>query len=75
MVDTIAKTGGTFQEDVIDVVANDEHRALLPVHFYRDGDHHEYQTAHLVEFRDDKIVRWTEHPGSMRGLEAAWGKH
>ena len=76
IVDTIAKTGGTFQEDVIDVVANDEHGVLLLVHhFYRDGDHHEYQTAHLVEFRDDKIARWTEHPGSMREFEAAWGKH
>lgn len=76
MTDTIAKTGGTFKEDVIDVVANDEHGVVLLVHhFYRDGDQHEYQTAHLVEFRDGKIARWTEHPGSMREFEAAWGKH
>ncbi len=76
IVDTIAKTGGTFQEDVVDVVANDEHGVLLLVHhFYRDGDHHEYQTAHLVEFRDNQIARWTAHPGSMREFEAAWGKH
>ncbi len=74
--EVIAKTDGTFREDVIEVFANDEHGVLLlSHHFYRDGDHHEYQTAHLVEFRDDKIARWTEHPGSMREFEAAWGTH
>jgi hypothetical protein len=31
-----------------------------------------YQTAHLVAW-DGKIARWTEHPGSMREFEAAWG--
>jgi uncharacterized protein len=71
---TIARTGGTFREDIIEVVANDEHGVLLLVHhFDRDGQHYEYQTAHLVAFRDGKIARWTEHPGSMREFEAAWG--
>ena len=71
----IARTDGTFREDVLDVFANDEHGALLLVHhFDRDGDHHEFQTAHLVEFRDAKIARWTEHPGSMHEFEAAWGR-
>jgi ketosteroid isomerase-like protein len=71
----IGRTGGTFKEDVIDVVANDEHGVLLLVHsFERDGTRHEYQTAHLVELRGDRISRWIEHPGSMREFEAAWGR-
>ena len=70
----LGQTGGTFQEHVLDVFANDEHGVLLLVHsFDRGGAHYEYQTAHLVAFRDGKIARWTEHPGSMREFEAAWG--
>jgi ketosteroid isomerase-like protein len=73
---TIARTDGTFGEDVLDVVANDEHGVVLLVHhFDRAGQHYEYQTAHRVEHRDGKIARWTEHPGSMREFEEAWGKH
>jgi ketosteroid isomerase-like protein len=76
ITDAVARTGGTLKEDVVNVVANDEQGVvLIDTHFYRDGDHHEYQTAHFVEFRDDKVARWTEHPGSMREFEAAWGKH
>ena len=71
----MGRTGGTFKEDVVDVVANDEHGVLLVVHtFERAGTRHEYQTAHLVEFRGDQVSRWTEHPGSMKEFEAAWGR-
>jgi len=73
--EVIGRTGGTFREDILDVVANDEHAVLLLVHtFQRDGESHEYQTAHLIEFRDGKIARFTEHPGSMREFETAWGR-
>ncbi len=71
----IARTGGTFREDVLDVFANDEHGVLLLHHeFDRDGTHWQYQTAHIIEFRDGKVSRWTEHPGSMREFEEAWGR-
>jgi ketosteroid isomerase-like protein len=73
---TIARTSGTFSEDVLDVVANDEHGVVLLVaHFERAGEHYEYQTAQLVEYRDGKVARWTEHPGSMQEFEEAWRKH
>jgi ketosteroid isomerase-like protein len=73
--EVIGRTGGTFREDIVEVFANDEHGVLLLVHtFERDGQSYEYQTAHIVEFRDSKIARWTEHPGSMREFEAAWGR-
>jgi ketosteroid isomerase-like protein len=73
--DVMERTGGTFREDIVEVVANDEHGVLLLVQtFDRDGEHYEYQTAHLVSFTGSKIARWTEHPGSMRDFEAAWGR-
>ena len=70
----IGATGGTFREEVIDVFANDEHGVLLLRHeFQRDG-RHEYRTAHICELQNGKIVRWTEHPGSLAEFEAAWGR-
>ena len=70
----LGQTGGTFQEHVLDVFANDDHGLLLLHHeFDRDGRHREYETAHVVELHDGKISTWREHPGSMREFEDAWG--
>jgi ketosteroid isomerase-like protein len=70
----IGQTNGTFQEHVLDVFANDEHGLLLLHHeFDRDGQHREYRTAHICELRDGRIAEWTEHPGSLREFEEAWG--
>jgi ketosteroid isomerase-like protein len=70
----LGQTGGTFQEHVVDVFANDEHGALLLEHeFDRAGQHRHDRTAHLCELRDGRIARWTEHPGSLREFEEAWG--
>ena len=42
----LGQTNFTFQEDVLDVFANDEHGILLLFHlFERDGQHREYNTA------------------------------
>jgi len=74
IVGVIGQTGGTFREDVVDVFANDDHGVLLLHHeFDRDGDHHEYSTAHIVELSDGRIASWAEHPGSMHEFEEAWG--
>ena len=68
------RSGGTFREDVEHVVANDDRGVLLLVHsFTRDGAPRTYRTAHLVDFRDGKLSRWEESPGSMAEFEAAWG--
>jgi len=70
----IGQTNGTFQEHVLAVFANDEHGVLLLHHeFDRDGEHREYRTAHICELRDGQIAEWTEHPGSLREFEEAWG--
>ncbi|HZU72661.1 MAG TPA: SgcJ/EcaC family oxidoreductase [Acidimicrobiales bacterium] len=66
--------GGTFQEHILDVCANDDHGMLELRHeFDRDGVHRSYLTAHVVEFRDGRISRWEERPGSIAEFEAAWG--
>jgi ketosteroid isomerase-like protein len=68
------RSGGTFQEEVLDVFANDDHGLVLLHHtFDRDGEPREYRTAHIVELRDGQISAWAEHPGSLREFEQAWG--
>ena len=70
----MGRSGGTFQEDLIDVFANDEHGALVLTHrFDRDGKARTYQTTHVVTFDGDKIATWEELPGSLTEFEAAWG--
>lgn len=70
----MGRLGGTFEEHVLDVFANDEHGVLMLVHkFTRDGQPREYRTSHIVEFRDGQISKWTEHPGSLREFDDAWG--
>jgi ketosteroid isomerase-like protein len=70
----MSRSAGTFQEDVLDVFANDDHGVLLLLHhFDREGRHFEYRTAHVVTFDGDKVASWEERPGSMAEFEAAWG--
>ena len=71
----IGMTGGTFREDVLDVLANDEHGVLLLHHaFDRDGRHRAFETAHVCQLRDGLISAWEERPGSLREFEEAWGR-
>jgi ketosteroid isomerase-like protein len=70
----LAQTGGTFQEHVLDVFANDEHGILMLLHkFDRDGQPREYLTAHAVRLSGGLISAWEERLGSMAEFEAAWG--
>jgi ketosteroid isomerase-like protein len=74
IVGVLGQTGGTFQEHVLDVFANDDHGVLLLHHeFDRAGTHREYRTAHIIDLRDGLIATWAEHPGSMQEFEQAWG--
>src|SRR3954466_3619218 len=42
-------SGGSFQEEVVDVFANDEHGVLLLRHsFTRAGEPREYLTSHII---------------------------
>jgi ketosteroid isomerase-like protein len=70
----IGRTNGTFREDVLDVFANDEHGILLLHHeFDRAGARWQYETAHVVSFRDGRIASWEERPNSLDQFEEAWG--
>jgi ketosteroid isomerase-like protein len=67
-------SGGSFQEDVVDVFANDDRGVLLLRHsFTRAGQPREYLTAHIVTMRDGRIATWREYPGSPKEFEEAWG--
>jgi ketosteroid isomerase-like protein len=68
------RSAGTFREEVLHVIANDEHGVLLLLHsFERDGQPRRYRTSHIIEFDSGAIAHWTEHPGSMSEFEQAWG--
>ena len=70
----LGQTGGTFEEHVLDVIANDERGVLFLRHeFDRDGIRRVYRTAHVVGLRDGRIATWEERPGSLAEFEDAWG--
>ena len=68
-------SGGTFQEEVEDVLANDRHAVVLAHHqFMRHGAAKEYRTAHVYEVRGGKLAEGWEHPRDMAAFEDAWGR-
>ena len=70
----MAATSSTFQEDVEDVLANDEHGIVLArQRFTRDGQQQEYRTVHVYEIRDGKLAACWEHPRDQSAFDAAWG--
>ena len=69
----IAHTQGAFREDIIDLVANDDHGVLLLEHFVtHDGKTADYRTNHVVTLRDGKIASWREWPGDLAKFDQAW---
>ena len=67
-------TGGTFREEVEDVLANDRHAIVLARHrFTRDGQTREYRTAHVYEVRDGKLAVCWEQPQDLFMFDDAWG--
>jgi len=67
-------SGGTFREDVEDVLANDQHAVVLARHrFTRDGAPKDYRTAHVYDVRDGLLVRCFEQPRDPAAFHDAWG--
>jgi uncharacterized protein len=67
-------TGGTFREDVEDVLANDQHAVVLARHsFTRNGQQKEYRTAHVYDVRDGKLAACWEQARDPEVFEDAWG--
>jgi hypothetical protein len=66
-------SAGTFYEEVLDVVANDERGVVLLVHrLEKAGRPVEYRTAHLWWIRDGSFSAWREHPGDQEQFDRAW---
>jgi len=67
-------TGGTFYEEVEDVLANDKHAVVLARHqFTRDSKVWEYRTAHVYEIENGKLARCFEQPRDLAAFDEAWG--
>ena len=65
-------TGGTFREDVEDVLANDQHAVVLARHYFtRHGKPKEYRTAHVYDVRDGKLAECWEQPRDPDAFEDA----
>lgn len=66
-------SGGTFQETVIDVVANDRRGVVLARHqFSRNGQAHQYNTAHLYRIEGGRLASFEEYPEDLYAFDAAW---
>src|SRR4051812_13759033 len=67
-------SGGTFHEEVEDVLANDNHAVVLARHrFMREGNQKDYRTAHTYEIREGKLARCFEQPRDPARFDDAWG--
>ena len=67
-------SGGTFTEEVLDVLANDNHAVVLTKHrFTRAGEPKEYRTTHLYEVVEGKLARCYELPHDASAFDDAWG--
>jgi uncharacterized protein len=67
-------TGGTFQEEVEDVLVNDQHACVLALHrFTRAGHGKEYRTAHVYRISNGKLAECWEQPRDPAAFEDAWG--
>jgi ketosteroid isomerase-like protein len=67
-------TGGTFQEEVEDVLANDDHAVVLARHrFTRGGNSMDYRTAHVYEIHEGKLSHCHEQPRDPASFHNAWG--
>jgi ketosteroid isomerase-like protein len=70
----MALSGGTFAEEVEDVLTTDRHAVVLACHrFTRDGSRKEYRTAHVYEVREGKLARCFEQPRDPAAFHEAWG--
>jgi ketosteroid isomerase-like protein len=66
--------GASFREEVEDVLANDDHGAVLVRHtFERAGRPRGYESVHLYWIRGGKLAACWELPRDQAVFDAAWG--
>jgi ketosteroid isomerase-like protein len=67
-------TGGTFREEVEDVLVSEHHAVVLARHeFTRNGLLRNYRTAHVYDVREGKLSRCYEQPQDPALFSDAWG--
>ena len=66
-------SGGSFREELIDILAGATHAAAYLTHsFERDGKPYSYRTIHLWGVRGGKFSSWREFPDDQYAFDAAW---
>ena len=66
-------SAGSFREEVVDIVANDQHAVAILDHFLeRNGKQIYYRTDHIWQIRDGKCCGWLERPGDEGAFNDAW---
>ena len=68
------RSGGTFRETLIDVLAGDDHGVVLLLHeLEREGQPQRYSTAHVYRIREGKLASFEEYPQDLYAFDEAWG--
>lgn len=66
-------TGGTLQQEIHDVLANDEHAvALVKTRAERGGKTLEGQDVHLYHVQDGKVTESWNHAGDQAAVDDFW---
>ena len=73
MAKVMEYSGGSFAEEVHDIMATDLHAAVLATHsITRNGVKSEYRTCHIWRFKDGKPIAWYEYPRDLYQFDALW---
>ena len=66
-------SGGTFKLEVHDILASDQHAAVLATdRLTRAGKPVEFRTVHIWRFEAGKPVAWYEYPRDLYQFDAIW---
>ena len=66
-------SGGTFKMEVHDILASDQHAAVLATDkLERGGKPVEYRTVHIWRFEGGRPVAWYEYPRDLYQFEVTW---
>lgn len=73
LAEVIELTTGTFEETVLDVIAGDNHAAVLSRHqLVRNDKRHDYRTVHFYELRGRRLGTAWELPQDLTAFHEAW---
>jgi ketosteroid isomerase-like protein len=68
-----ALSGGTFQIEIHDILASNQHAtALTTCRLTRGGKSHEYRSVHVWRWDAGKPVAWYEYPRDLYQFDAIW---